>query len=330
MPRAGAQEVPGGCGLAIESQRERGMTKRRVLLLCTLAAGFALALAAVAAGEPPVPSVFTDVTDPSTRVTTTFTDANGDVVTKTTIDGHFTSVVNGVTGPFHTTIFRIAHAATGKSDTTGVDFCTACVDTVGNSGAIANHLIGVTGSPTHTDLGNGTGTLASDRGTFTLSAVAGVVTDTGVLAKSPCISGHHAGPLTVVSGDSECLAPGAAQSGPVTVQSGGHFFSNGARISGPVTAETPGAISICGTRITGPLTVSGATAPVLIGEPATGDCPGNRINGSVTITGDTAGTDFSGNTVSGDATLTNNVGGFIFGDLVPNTIDGSVTSTGNV
>src|SRR5689334_7469603 len=149
------------------------MRKRRALLLGTLATGIALTLAAVAAGEPPVASVFTDVTDPTTRVTTTFTDANGDTVTKTTIDGHFTNVVNGLTGPFHTTIFRILHAATGKSDTTGVDFCTACVDTAGNSGAIGNHLIGVTGSPTHTDLGNATGTLVNDRGTYTLAAVAG-------------------------------------------------------------------------------------------------------------------------------------------------------------
>ena len=306
------------------------MRKRRVLLLGTLALGIALAFAAVAAGEPPVSSVFTDVTDPTTRVTTTSTNANGDLVTKTTIDGHFSSVVNGITGPFHTTIFRITHAATGKSDTTGVDFCTACVDTAGNSGAIANHLIGVTGSPTHTDLGNGTGTIANDRGTYTLAAAAGVVTDTGVLAKSPCISGHHAGPLTVVSGDSVCLAPGAVQSGPVTVLSGGHFYSNGARISGPVKADMPRAISICGTHISGSLTVSGATAPVLIGEPATGDCAGNEISGPVTITGDTAGTDFSGNTVSGSATLTNNVGGFIFGDIAPNTIHGTVTTTGNV
>jgi hypothetical protein len=263
-------------------------------------------------------------------VTTTFVDANGDTVTKTTIDGHFTNVANGLTGPFHTTIFRIAHAATGKSDTTGVDFCTACVDTVGNSGSIGNHLIGVTGSPTHTDLGNATGTLVNDRGTYTLAAAMGVVTDTGVLAKSPCISGHHAGPLTVVSGDSQCLAPGAVQSGPVKVLNGGHFYSNGARITGPVKADMPGAISICGTRISGSLTVSGATAPVLIGEPATGDCPGNQITGPVTITGDTAGTDFSGNTVSGSATLTNNVGGFVFGDIAPNTITGTVTSTGNV
>ncbi len=304
------------------------MRKRRVLVLGALA--LALALAAIATGEPPAPSVFTDVTDPATRVTTTFTDANGDLVTQTTIDGHFTSVTNGVTGPFHTTIFRIAHAASGKSDTTGVDFCTACVDALGSSGTIANHLIGVTGSPTHTDLGNATGTLASDRGTFTLASVMGVTTDTGVLANSPCISGVHAGPLTVLSGDSECLAPGAVQSGPVRVESGGHFYSNGALIMGPVRADAPGAISICGTHVAGALTVSGATAPVLIGEPATGDCPGNQISGPVKITGDTQGTDFSGNTVDGPATLMNDSGGFVFGDLAPNTIQGLVTTTGNV
>jgi hypothetical protein len=306
------------------------MKKRRVVLLGTLAVGVALAFVALAAAEAPVRSVFTDMTIPASRVTTTFVDANGDTVTKTTIDGHFTSAANGVTGPFHTTIFRIAHVATGVTDTTGVDFCTACTDTVGNTGAIANHLIGATGSPTHTDLGNATGTLASDRGTFTIANVAGVTTDTGVLAKSPCISGTHAGPLTVAPGDSECLAPGAVQTGPVTVKSGGHFYSNGATITGPVRADTPGAISICGTIVTGPLTVSGATAPVLIGEPATGDCAGNQFVGPVTITGDTAGTDFSGNTVSGPARLTGDVGGFVFGDLSANTIQGPVTTGGNV
>ena len=263
-------------------------------------------------------------------MTTTFTDANGDMVTKTTIDGQFTSVTNGVTGPFHTTIFRIAHAATGKSDTTGVDFCTACVDTAGNSGTIANHLIGVTGSPTHTGLGNATGTLASDRGTFTLGKVMGVTTDTGVLAKSPCISGVHAAPLTVASGDSSASRPGPSR----RVRSRSVAAATSTRtapvILGPMKADAPGAISICGTHVSGPLRVSGATAPVLIGEPATGDCPGNQIIGPVTITGDTAGTDFSGNTVSGPATLNNDVGGFVFGDLAPNTIQGPVTSTGNV
>jgi hypothetical protein len=306
------------------------MKRRRVVLLGALVVGVGLAFAALAAGEPPAPATFTDMTIPGSRVTTTFVDANGDAVTQTTIDGRFASVVNGVTGPFHTTIFRIAHAATGTSDTTGVDFCTACTDTVGNTGTIANHLIGASGSTTHTDLGNATATLASDRGTFTLGNVAGVTTDSGVLAKSPCISGAHSGPLVVASGDSECLAPGAVQSGPVTVQSGGHFYSKDATITGPVRADAPGAISICGTTVSGPFTVSGATAPVLIGEPATGDCAGNQFGGPVTITGDRAGTDFSGNTVSGPARLTDDVGGFVFGDLAANTISGPVTTGGNV
>jgi hypothetical protein len=302
--------------------------KKRVSTLAAIAAG-ALLVVAVAVGEPPAPATFTDMTIASSRMTTTFVDANGDTVTQTTIDGHFTSVVNGVTGPFHTTIFRIAHAATGISDTTGVDFCTACVDTAGSSGTIANHLLGATGSTTHTDLGNGGGGLVADRGTFTLSNVAGVTTDTGVLAKSACIA-HHVGPLVVASGDSECLAPGSTQTGPVTIQSGGHFYANGATITGPISAAAPAAISICGTRITGPVGISGATAPVLFGEPATGDCAGNRITGPVRIDGDTEGTDFSGNTVTGPVVLTNNVGGFVFGDLAANTIVGPVVTSGNV
>jgi hypothetical protein len=62
---------------------------------------------------------------------------------------------------------------------------------------------------------------------------------------------------------------------------------------------------------------------------ATGDCPGNQIAGPVSITGSTTGTDFSGNAVYGPATLTNDVGRFVFGDLVANTIYGSVTTSGN-
>jgi len=304
--------------------------RTRALLLVVLAAVGLLLVVAVAAAEPPTPSSFTDMTDPTTRMTTTFTDANGDTVTKTTIDGHFTSIVNGMTGPFHTTIFRITHAATGIADTTGVDFCLACTDSGGRTGTIANHLIGVTGGTTHTDLGNGSGGLVSDRGTYALSVASGVVTDSGVLAVSPCVTGNHAGSLVIASGDSECLAPGANQAGPVTVESGGHFYSNGASISGPVTASSPAAISICNTQISGPLSISGATAPVLVGEPASGDCLGNRINGPVSINGNSEGTDFSGNSVAGPATLTNNVGGFIFGDVAPNTIHGPVVNSGNV
>ncbi len=183
------------------------MRKRRVLLPATVLVGFMLSFAALATGEPPAPASFTDMTVPTTRVTTTFTDANGDAVTKTTIDGHFTSVVNGVTGPFHTTIFRIAHAATGKSDTTGVDFAhVTCVvhgwEVTGID--VQTTGIGVTGSVTHTDLvGQRQAgiSLWNDRGTFTTGSPGdgGVTTDSGVLAKSLCISDNHHGPLVIAS-----------------------------------------------------------------------------------------------------------------------------------
>jgi hypothetical protein len=57
------------------------------------------------------------------------------------------------------------------------------------------------------------------------------------------------------------------------VQSGGELFSDGAAIYGPVSALQPAAISICKTTIAGTFSVSDAQNPVLIGEPASGDCP---------------------------------------------------------
>jgi hypothetical protein len=306
------------------------MMRKRAPLLAAFAAVGLVCWVTVAAAEPPTTSVSTDTVVPGTTHSSTFTDANGDMVRKTEVDFTWASIVNAFVGSGHATIFRITHASTGISDTTGVDSCTTCTDTAGSSGAIHGHLLGATGSVTHRTAGNGTAGLASDRGSYSRASVAGVTTDTGVLAKSPCISGHHAGPLVVASGDSECLAEDAHQSGPVTVQPGAHFFSNGAFISGGVTASSPGAISICDTRIAGRLSISGSTGPVLVGEPATGDCPGNRISGEVAITGDLAGTDFSGNTVSGSATLTGNVGGFVFGDLAANKIAGAVVTGGNV
>jgi hypothetical protein len=304
--------------------------RKRAPLLAAFAVVGLVCWVAVAAAEPPATSISTDTIVPGTNHSSTFTDANGDTVTRTEVDATWASIANGIVGPVHAVMFRIAHASTGITDTTGVDGCTACTDSAGSSGAIYGHALGATGSTTHRTVGNGTAGLASDRGVYTRSRITGATLDTGVLAKSPCITGHHAGPLVVVSGDSECLGVGAHQSGPVTVQPGAQFFSNGAVISGGVTASGPAVISICDTRIAGGLSISGGTGPVLVGEPASGDCPGNRIDGSVSITGDTQGTDFSANAVSGAARLTGNVGGFVFGDLVPNEINGAVVTGGNV
>jgi hypothetical protein len=304
--------------------------RKRAPLFAAFAVVGLVCWVAVAAAEPPATSISTDTIVPGTSHSSTFTDANGDTVTRTEVDATWASIANGIVGPVHAVMFRIAHASTGITDTTGVDGCTACTDSAGSSGAIYGHALGATGFTTHRTSGQGTAGLASDRGVYTRSRITGATLDTGVLAKSPCITGHHAGPLVVVSGDSECLGVGARQSGPVTVQPGAQFFSNGAAISGGVTATGPAVISICDTRIAGGLSISGAAGPVLVGEPASGDCPGNKIAGDVVITGDTQGTDFSGDTVSGHVTLTGNVGGFVFGDLAPNEINGAVVTGGNV
>src|SRR5262249_30668457 len=113
-------------------------------------------------------------------------------------------------------------------------------------------------------------------------------------------------------------------------QPGAHFFSNGASISGGVTATSPAVISICDTRIAGGLSISGATGPVLVGEPASGDCPGNRITGAVAITGDTQGTDFSATTAPGEPTPRGAAGAFACGALVPTGTAGAVAGGGTV
>jgi hypothetical protein len=304
------------------------MTKRSLAAALIGAAAFCAAAWAVAT-PPGMPATFTDVTDPATRhVTTLSPEPDGSTRTVTTVDGNFNGAM---TGPFHTTILRVAHP-TGIADTSGVDWCDPCKDLNGNTGGIGNHLIGATGAPTNTDLGNGTGGLLSDRGTFTLTRPAGQpLTDVGFLNLAPpCLTGHVKGHLVVASGQSVCLAPGTKVSGGIAVAPGGELFARGAEINGGVDAANPAAISICGTTITGGLSVSNAQDPVLLGEPASGDCPGNDIKGSVTLTSNGNGTDFSGNTVSEDVTATGNTGGFMFGDFAPNEIKGTVVVSGNV
>ena len=66
-------------------------------------------------------------------------------------------------------------------------------------------------------------------------------------------------------------------------------------------------------------------APEVIGE-GTAGCPGNRINGPVTVTGNSAGVQIVGNTVNGPLTVTGNAGGTT---VTNNTVFGNLTVTGN-
>jgi hypothetical protein len=323
---------------AVESRkREETMVKRGSLALAVAAAAALVYWVAVASATPPGTAVsWTDTTNPATLVTTalgTIDDgAYVKVLTKRTIDGAFNGAM---TGPFHTTILTVQfqEKATGtvvRTDTTGVDYC-ACVDPNGNSGEVANHLIGVTGSATHTVFGAGNAGLSDDRGTFTLVRVGATLTDQGFLVTSPpCLTGRHAGPMTAGAGDSLCLGPGAVVTGPIRVSDGGELFARGATITGPVRVDGASAVGLCGNRITGPLSISGGVVPELVGEPASGDCDGNRITGPVSLAGNTTGLDFSGNTVTGPVRATDNTGGFVFGEFAPNAVSGPVTTSGNV
>src|SRR5262245_35494899 len=305
--------------------------------LVTAACGTAalvLWVAGAAATPPGDVASFSDTTIASTRVVTQLgTNDEGTVLTKTTIDGSFGNLagtLGSLTGPFHTTVLSARHT-NGITDTSGVDYCLACVDLAGHSGEIANHLIGVTGGTTHSVTGPGTAGLSDTRGTFTFVRIGTQLTDQGFLATSPpCLTGTHDGPLTAGAGESLCLGPGATVTGPVTVSDGGTLHARGASISGPVRVSDASAVAICGTEIEGPLSVSGSVGPALIGEPASGDCAGNEFDGPVRLTGNTTGLDFSGNTVSGRLVATDNVGGFMFGEFAPNAVSGPVTASGNV
>jgi hypothetical protein len=305
------------------------MLKRGSLVGAGAAAVALACWVAVALATPPgFPASFTDITIPGTNHTTTLPALpDGSTRTVSVVDGNFNGVI---TGSFHTTILRVTHHPSGITDTSGVDFCTTCVDLNGNSGQIANHLLGVTGGTTHTVTGAGLGGLSNDRGTFVLQRINGVTTDTGYFVTSPnCLTGEIDGPQRAGAGDSLCFGPGAVVNGPVWVKDGAELFARGATINGPVRVSDASAVSICGTTINARLTIAGSVGPTLVGEPASFDCDGNTITGPVELTDDTVGLDFSGNTVTAPVTATGNTGGFMFGEFAPNSISGPVRTSDN-
>jgi hypothetical protein len=144
---------------------------------------------------------------------------------------------------------------------------------------------------------------------------------------SPCLTGTHAGPLTVGAGEAACIGAGGVQTGPVRVSPGGALDVAGGRITGPVTVTGAALVRICGATITGPLSITGSTGPVLLGGPGpSGQCAANTITGSVTLTGNTAGVQLVGAVVTGPVQVRNNSGGTT---VTGNTITGSLTVTGN-
>jgi hypothetical protein len=137
--------------------------------------------------------------------------------------------------------------------------------------------------------------------------------------------------LTVLSGQSVLIAPGAVVKGPLKVQAGGALDMEGATTGSQLTSSGAVAIRICGSTAAG-LTVEGSTSLVLVGDdearPSLPACAGNTFNGPATIKGNFGGVEFNRNTVTGPLTVTGNTGSTPDGgtvDVAGNTVGGKST-----
>jgi hypothetical protein len=84
--------------LAISRPEEAHVMRKRAPLLAFAVVGL-VCWVAVAAAEPPTTSISTDTVVPGTTQSSTFTDANGDTVTKTEVDFTWASIVNAIPVP---------------------------------------------------------------------------------------------------------------------------------------------------------------------------------------------------------------------------------------
>ena len=126
---------------------------------------------------------------------------------------------------------------------------------------------------------------------------------------SGTIRGTYYAPLVIRTGHTITFAPGARMVGDVTVEPGASLVATGARIEGNLAASGAGSVRLCDSTIFGTIRVSASRGLVAFGadhgRPA---CLGNQIEGTVVITGNTAGVEFDGNSVVGPVTITANSG----------------------
>ncbi|MGI8678630.1 MAG: Ig-like domain repeat protein [Jatrophihabitans sp.] len=123
------------------------------------------------------------------------------------------------------------------------------------------------------------------------------------------ITGTH-GSLIVTHGTT-CVS-GATITGGISVAKGATLDIENSTVQGSITASKPNAVRICGST-TGSINVTGATGPVLIGDP-TNNCPPNTIKGSILAVDNTGGLHIIDNTVTGTVTAHDNPGAVITGN----------------
>lgn len=118
------------------------------------------------------------------------------------------------------------------------------------------------------------------------------------------ITGTH-GALTLTSPGLTCISH-ATITGGITVTQGASVLIDHSTVQGSITAYKPGYVGVCKST-TGSITATGATGPVVVGDPSAG-CAGNQIGGGVNLTNNTDGAVLVGNTISGGVLFSGNTG----------------------
>jgi hypothetical protein len=135
--------------------------------------------------------------------------------------------------------------------------------------------------------------------------------------------------LTVASGQSILIAPGAVVNGQLTVQAGGALHVEGATTSS-IASWDAAAIRICGSN-SADMTIGRTSSLVIVGDdegrPGLPLCAGNVIDGAASFWSNSGGVEFNDNRVSGSLTIAGTTGTTPDGgpvDVAGNTVEGEI------
>jgi hypothetical protein len=136
-------------------------------------------------------------------------------------------------------------------------------------------------------------------GPLTAHGAGGDVPRTG--ACTTTISGPHTGTLDLAApGTTTCLK-NANQNGAITVSSGAALSVIDSTVTGAITSTSSAPFTMCNSKtIRGAISVASSKGFVLIGDGGDGalPCPGNGIDGAVTLNQNTGGVELGGNTTA--------------------------------
>jgi hypothetical protein len=136
-----------------------------------------------------------------------------------------------------------------------------------------------------------------DHSDSSLRGVLATITTPVAFSCGTVVTGSHSGTL-VVRGGSTCLTS-ARLNGSVSVAPGAVLHVTSSTITGSITAHAPGGVRLCRAHVGRSVSVSGATGPVVIGDPGRGSCAGNWIGGSLRLSNNTHGVRARGNHING-------------------------------